>query len=232
MRGLFVTGTDTGAGKTLVSAAMLRALLDAGHRVAPMKPVASGAHPSASGLRNEDAELLIGAAGGGWPYEQVNPFAYEPAIAPHLAAAEAARPIEFAVIHQQLASLGSAAEAVIVEGVGGWQVPLTESETLADLARSLALPVVLVVGLRLGCLNHALLSRDAIAASGLRLVAWAGSVLDPAMVRLDENVAALRQRLALPCLGVLPRLHTGDLVSQAVRHLDRTLLEHLLFGPQ
>lgn len=232
MHGLFITGTDTGVGKTLVSAALLRILSRAGRRVAPMKPVASGARSTAAGLRNDDAEALIMATACDWPYQQVNPFAYEPAIAPHLAAAAANRPIDFAVIRQQLALLGDSAEAVIVEGVGGWQVPLTSSETLADLARSLALPVVLVVGLRLGCLNHALLTRDAIAASGVELVAWAGSVLDPAFSNLDENVATLRERLSVPCLGVLPWQRSVAQAAQAVNHLDATVLEQLLFAAQ
>jgi dethiobiotin synthetase len=203
-RAFFVTGTDTGAGKTYACAAFLaRARLE-GLSSAGLKPVASGCEPTPQGLRNDDALRLARAGTVALPYEVINPWAFEPAIAPHIAAARAATPIGFAPVRAALARARAAADLVVVEGVGGWLVPLSDDTTVADLAAHLNLAVVLVVGLRLGCLNHSLLTAESIRARGLRLAGWAASVLDPGMPALEENLKALTRRLNAPLLGCLP----------------------------
>jgi dethiobiotin synthetase len=163
VRGVVVTGTDTGVGKTLVAAGLLHGLARRGLRVAGMKPVATGCERTAAGLRNDDALCLGRHASVDAAYEEINPYAFEPAIAPHVAAAEAGVRIDLARIAACCARLSRGADRVVVEGVGGWRVPLNEREDVGDLARLLGLPVLLVVGVRLGCLNHARLSADAIA---------------------------------------------------------------------
>lgn len=214
-QGWFVTGTDTEVGKTWVSLGLVRALRQAGHSVAAMKPVASGCEAAAEGLRNDDAVRLAAEAGLEVPYESVNPYAFAPAIAPHLAAAEAGVTIEPGRIAAAHAALAARAGCTVVEGVGGWQVPLNERETVADLAQALALPVVLVVGLRLGCINHALLTAESVRARGLTLAAWVATTLEPAMPYRDENVEALRRRLDAPLLGVVPHLERLDVAAVA-----------------
>jgi dethiobiotin synthetase len=204
MTGYFVTGTDTGVGKTRVAAALIHALKRDGRRVAGMKPVASGCRETAEGLRNEDAELLLAASSFAISYDQVNPYAFAPAISPHLASAASGRPIELAVILDQYKSLAGRADVVVVEGVGGWRVPLGQVITTEHLARALDLPVVLVVGLRLGCLNHALLTAQAIELAGLELCGWVANQIDPEVEFRNEVVTTLVQRLAAPLLGVLP----------------------------
>lgn len=204
MRGVFITGTDTGVGKTLVAATMLRALARAGLKTVGMKPVASGSTQTPGGLRNEDALALQTAANVARPYELVNPYAFAPPIAPHLAAAEAGAVIALPKILESFRQLCAGADAVIVEGVGGWQVPLAENFALPDLARALALPVVLVVGLRLGCLNHAQLSARAIRADGLRLAAWVANGVDPNFERRSENLETLKYGLNAPLLAEIP----------------------------
>lgn len=215
MQNLFVTGTDTGVGKTLVSAALLRRLRERGLRVAGMKPVASGCERTADGLRNEDALALQAESSGDWPYGTINPFAYAPPIAPHVAAAEAGIPIDFSTIASCYGQLAADSDRVVVEGAGGWLVPLAGGQTLADLAASLGLDVVLVVGLRLGCLNHAFLTAEAIAARGLRLAGWVANTIDPAFDRLDANLATLDERLPAPRLGLIPHLRPGDVAAAA-----------------
>ncbi len=201
---VFITGTDTGIGKTLVSAALLAALNRSGRRAVGMKPVASGCEPAAVGPRNADADLLIAHSAGSPDYHAVNPYALADAIAPHLAAAAAGSEIRLDPILAGFAALSTNADCIIVEGVGGWAVPLSPALMQADLARALKLPVIFVVGLRLGCINHALLSARAIAADGCALIGWIGNRIDPAMACVDENIATLRERLPAPCLGVLP----------------------------
>ncbi|TCO80130.1 dethiobiotin synthase [Plasticicumulans lactativorans] len=210
LHGCFVTGTDTGVGKTVVSAGLLRALAAQGLRAFGMKPVASGCDATPAGLRNADALALCAAGAAPVPYALVNPYAFAPPIAPHLAAAQVGVTIDFAHIEACAAELGAHGERLVVEGVGGWRVPLGPHGDVVALARRLGLPVVLVVGLRLGCINHALLSIEAIAASGLRCAGWVGSVVDPAMAALDDNLATLRATLAAPCLGVVPFLAGAD----------------------
>lgn len=201
--GYFVTGTDTGVGKTHVSAGLIAALRGQGLRVAGMKPVASGCTATPAGLRNADALALIAASDRDWPYEWVNPYAFEPAIAPHLAAADVGSTIRFAVIEKAFGQLAARSDCVVVEGVGGWRVPLGPDGEVADLAMRLALPVVLVVGLRLGCLNHAALTMADIRRSGLPLAGWVGNAVEPGFERLDDNLRALGDSLAAPRLGVV-----------------------------
>jgi len=204
--GLFVTGTDTGCGKTEVSLGLMHWLQARDLRVAGMKPVASGAVLTPEGLRNEDALRLQRQASSPAPYAQVNPYAFAPPVAPHLAAEQAGVPIDLEVIRSAWQALKDQADLVLVEGVGGWRVPLGPGLELADLVRMLDLPVVLVVGLRLGCLSHGLLSAESILASGARLLGWVASSVDPDMRLPQQNVAALAERLQAPCLGWVPWL--------------------------
>lgn len=214
MHGYFVTGTDTGVGKTSVSLELIHVLQARGHVVTAMKPVASGCQRKSSGLFNEDALRLQAQASFTVPYTQVNPYAFEPAIAPHVAAAEEGIDISLDVIEAALADLGKEADRVVVEGVGGWAVPVNATLTMADVAVALGMPVILVVGIRLGCINHALLTEQAIIASGLKFAGWTASRLDPACQAQDEIVAALQQRLSAPCLGDAPYLSDGDWSGQ------------------
>ena len=202
-RGFFVTGTDTGVGKTLVSCALLYGFAALGKSVIGMKPVACGVVRSATGLVNEDVALLRAAGNVEAPLSLVNPYCFEPPIAPHLAAEQAGVTIDLTHIAQVFERLAAAADVVVVEGVGGFCVPLNHSEDSAELAQYLGLPVILVVGMRLGCLNHALLTAHAIRARGLRLAGWIANRIDPAMAVAERNVAALAERLAGPLLGVI-----------------------------
>ena len=220
-RGVYVTGTDTGVGKSVTTAALLAALNAAGVRAIGMKPVASGSEATPQGLRNADAELLRTHSAGTPAYADVNPCTLVPPIAPHIAAHEAGVSIALPPLRAAYARLAADADRVLVEGVGGWMAPLAcapfqpaptaQPLMQADVARALGLPVILVVGLRLGCLNHALLSARAIAADGCRLVGWIGNRIDAHMLRAGENLATLRALLPAPCLGVLP--HRGDAES-------------------
>ena len=200
-RGIFVTGTDTGCGKTEISLGLMAALQAQGYRVAGMKPVASGSDWTSAGLRNEDALRLQAQAGFETPYDRVNPYAFAPPIAPHLAAEEAGVAIDLDRIALAFQVLAAAADRVVVEGVGGWRVPLGPGTSVADLPLRLNLPVVLVVGLRLGCLNHALLTAEGILASGARLLGWVANQVDPEMERVEANVKSLVDRLPAPLLA-------------------------------
>ena len=203
-RGAFIAGTDTGIGKSVVSATLLATLTAGGRRAIGMKPVASGCRPTSHGLRNEDAELLIAHSAAAPDYAQANPIALPEAIAPHLAAAHSGVEIRLEPILAAFAALSTKSDFVVVEGVGGWMVPLSAVLMQADLVRALKLPVILVVGLRLGCLNHAQLAARAIAADGCELAGWIGNHIDQHMDCVEENLATLRDRLPAPCLGVLP----------------------------
>jgi len=202
VRGVFVTGTDTGVGKTLVSQALLTALADTGRRVAGMKPVASGCDPSPSGFRSADAEALLQASNIQAAYPDVNPYAFGPATAPHLAAEQAGIRIEIEVIRNCYERLARHAETVIVEGVGGWSVPISGVATMMDVARSLGLPVILVVGMRLGAINHALLTQESIRAQGCMLAGWVAN--HPAGPAPEGYVTELTKLLSAPCLGIIP----------------------------
>jgi dethiobiotin synthetase len=198
---LFITGTDTGVGKTRVATALCMAFAAVGKRVAAMKPVASGCAMTPEGLRNDDALALLDAMNVRARYAEVNPYAFEPAIAPHIAALEAGRPIDVDVLDRCFERLSLQSDATIVEGAGGWLAPLDAELTFADLAVRWQLDVILVVGLRLGCLNHALLTAESIERRGLRLCGWIGNSVDPIFERRDENLSALRARIAAPCIG-------------------------------
>ncbi len=202
--GIFVTGTDTGVGKTLVAAALLRAFAFGGLRVVGMKPVASGCRADAPDRGNEDVAALVGASNVRAPIDLVNPYCFEPAIAPHLAAQQAGTSISLTRIRECYESLAGLADRVVVEGAGGLLVPLGPGEDFGDLVRLLDLSVVLVVGMRLGCLNHALLTAEAIRSRGVPFAGWVANRIDPAMPFFEENLEALRQRLPAPLIGVVP----------------------------
>ncbi|HET7301055.1 MAG TPA: dethiobiotin synthase [Oleiagrimonas sp.] len=203
MRSIFVAGTDTEVGKTFVCCALLRALRDAGHRATGMKPVASGCMDTPEGLRNEDALALIEASVPRPDYADCNPFAFVEAVSPHLAAAQMGAEVVMMPIEAAYARLSARADVVVVEGVGGWQAPLSSRLLASALPQTLKLPVILVVGLKLGCLNHAQLSARAIIDDGCELLGWIGNRIDPAMLRPEENIDTLRHLLPMPCLGMV-----------------------------
>ena len=204
--GYFITGTDTGVGKTAITLGLMQRLQERGYRVAAMKPVASGCRRTAQGLRHDDALLLQRQASMPLEYGSLNPYAFEPAIAPHIAAREAHTRVELETLRVALADVTRNADRICVEGAGGWLAPLNEQHTMSALAGLGNLEVVLVVAVRLGCLNHALLTARAIEADGFRLAGWVANLLPPVAERSPENVAALAQRLAAPLLGVVPHL--------------------------
>ncbi len=203
-RGVFITGTDTEVGKTVVATALIRALVQAGHRIAAMKPIAAGADPGPTGPQNADAVALKAAANVPATYEIVNPYCLKLPASPHIAAAKEGISIKLAPIVQAFGQLTRNSDLVVVEGAGGWLAPINETETMADIAATLDLPVVLVVGLRLGCLNHALLTAQAIEARGLTCAGWIGNHLQPRFEHAAENLATLEARLAAPLLDVVP----------------------------
>ena len=195
--GLFVTGTDTGVGKTVVSRLIVRSLATAGVRVAVMKPVAAGSVMTGQGARSEDALGLIADSNVEMPYEVVNPYCLDAPVAPHLAARALGITVELPRIQHHFSALAAAADYVIVEGAGGWLAPLNECECVADLAVALNLPVLLVVGLRLGCLNHALLTVAAVRQRRLHLAAWIGNQIDPDFAYMKENLLTLEQHIGM-----------------------------------
>jgi dethiobiotin synthetase len=224
---LFVTGTDTEIGKTLVSAALLHGFANAGLHAAAMKPIAAGAFERDGQWHNEDADQLDAAANVRLPDCIRTPFLLKAAAAPHIAAAHENVSLDIARIVEAHTMALSQADIVVVEGVGGFRVPLTDVHDTADLAFALNLPVVLVVGMRLGCISHALLSAEAIASRGLRLAGWVANRIDPDMLYPDENIDAIHLRLDsqynAPLLGTIPHLAPPD-ARQAATHLDISLL--------
>lgn len=211
----FITGTDTEIGKTFVTCALLHAARAAGRRAVGMKPVAAGADSVNGEFINEDAARLRAAGSFDPGLALLNPYCLASPIAPHIAAAEEGVRIDPERIKAAFATLASRADVVLVEGVGGFRVPLGDAYDTADLARDLGLPVILVVGMRLGCISHALLTAEAIAARGLRLAGWVANQVDPAMLRFDENLAALVARLPAPLLGVVPFQRDGNAAAAA-----------------
>ena len=221
-RGLFVTGTDTGVGKTRVACALLRALRIAGVRAAGMKPVAAGIDQGAT--LNDDAVALAAADGLDLPARDRNPYAFAPAIAPHIAAGDESVAIDLSVIAAAWRRIAAIADVIVVEGAGGVRVPLGPTLDMLDVARRLRLPVLLVVGVRLGCLNHALLSADAIAARGLSLAGWIANRIDPAMERADDNVADLAARLPGPLVADIAWNGHADLGADTLAKLNLVAL--------
>lgn len=219
----FVTGTDTEIGKTLVSSALLHVLTQRGLRTAGMKPVAAGAVLRDAVWHNDDADNLAAAASVALPAELATPYLLREAAAPHIAAAQEGVTIDLAHIRTCYDRVAAMADAVVVEGIGGFRVPLSEQFDTADLAQQLGLPVILVVGLRLGCLNHALLTADAIAARGLTLAGWVANLVDPAMPYSQDNIDALAARLPAPLLGCVPDL-VVPLAAAAADYLDFSCL--------
>jgi dethiobiotin synthetase len=210
----FVTGTDTEVGKTFACCALLHLLKSQGYQALGMKPVAAGTEADGT---NEDVEALIAASSRNAPRELINPYLFAPAIAPHIAAEEEGRSIEIPLIVDAFVRLRSQADALLVEGAGGFCVPLGTDSDMADLAQALALPVILVVGMRLGCINHALLSQQAIHARGLNLAGWIANRIDPGMARFEANLSALETRIDAPLLGVIPAKSTPEKAAQGLR---------------
>ncbi|WP_153111397.1 dethiobiotin synthase [Propionivibrio limicola] len=203
----FIAGTDTEIGKTFSTCALLHLLTTRGIKAIGMKPIAAG---TGSDGKNDDVEQIRHASSAQAAYDLINPYLFQPAIAPHIAAAEAGQEINAERIVTAFTALRGQAEAVLVEGVGGFCVPLGPDFDTADLAVKLGLPVILVVGMRLGCINHALLTQEAIAARGLKLAGWIANRIDPAMSRFDENLAALKERMHAPLLGIIPANSTPE----------------------
>jgi dethiobiotin synthetase len=207
---LFVTGTDTGVGKTFVTAGLVRALRAAGRHAVAMKPIASGFAPGPGGPQNADLDALAAAAGAALAPSDLNSYAFAPAIAPHRAAELAGANIELAPIRSAFERVAARHQDVLVEGVGGFAVPLSSTLMLADLAHALGLPLLLVVGIRLGCINHALLSALAIRAAGLQLSGWIANRVDPTMVEAQASIDAITARIGAPLLGTLGFGADGD----------------------
>lgn len=221
---VFIAGTDTGIGKTHAACTLLHVLRAAGYSACGMKPVASGCFETPEGLRNDDALALQAASSTVAPYALTNPIALRDPLSPHLAAAHAGVEISLAPLRAAFDQLSGTHQKVVVEGVGGWLVPLAPGLLAADIAKQWRLPVILVVGLRLGCLSHALLTARTIEADGCRLLGWIGNGVDPAMDALDENLATLRELLPAPCLGVLPHglasVRAASRLAAAVTAMD------------
>ena len=223
----FITGTDTDAGKTSVAAGLLCAAKQQGCSTLAMKPVASGCDMSAEGLRNSDALALIAQSTVQLPYTQINPYAFAPAIAPHIAAQEAGVELSVADLYRTAqVILQQQADFTLIEGAGGWRVPISNTEFLSDFAIALQLPVILVVGVKLGCINHALLTAQAIINDGLELAGWVANVVDPSCARLAENLATLQQLMPAPCLAEVPHLThaNAEHVAEYVKLIPQSML--------
>lgn len=216
----FITGTSTNVGKTLVAAGMLAAATKQGMSTLGFKPVAAGCEMTSDGLRNEDALQLLAETSLPVSYEQVNPVALEPAVAPHIAAAEAGRRLSadrLAGFYRGV--MMQRPDFAVVEGAGGWRVPLNDRETFADFARVMQLPVVLVVGMDLGCINHALLTAEAIQRDGLTLAGWVANQVVPEMDRYQENLETLQRRIPCPMIGAVPYLQKVG-VNEVIEHIN------------
>lgn len=210
MKRWFITGTDTEVGKTVASGALLQAARAAGYRCAGYKPVASGCEMTTQGLRNSDALALQRYSSVELTYQQVNPLAFLEPTSPHIVSAEEGRPITHLALSAGLAALEPLADWILVEGAGGWYTPLSETHTYADWVSSEQLPVILVVGVKLGCINHAMLTAEAVRARGLRLAGWIANTVVPPGKRYQEYLNSLTQRLPAPCLGIIPWLADAE----------------------
>ncbi len=216
MKGVFVTGTDTDVGKTRISVALIEYWQQRGKRVAGMKPVASGCQRTGSGLFNEDAQQLMAQSSVSLAYEWVNPYAFEPPIAPHIAAQQTSTTIDITLIQRRFNQIGTQVDITVAEGAGGWLVPINAQQTMADIACALALPVILVVDIRLGCINHALLTATAIRHAGCELYGWVANQKH-AHPQAEAIIASLLHWIPAPCLGQIPQLSQGE---SAVRYLS------------
>jgi dethiobiotin synthetase len=223
LKGVFITGTDTGVGKTVVATGLVRGLVAHGLRVAVMKPVASGSERTSEGLRNEDALALMAASNVVAPYDRVNPFCFEPAIAPHIAADDLGIPVDLAQIRCNFEHLAHSSDWVVAEGAGGWLAPIGATTSIRDLALTLRLPVLMVVGLRLGCINHALLTKLAIEAQGAQFAGWVANTIEPAMARRAENLETLIRLIGESPLAIVPTL-AGDAPPLALSDAAAELL--------
>ncbi len=215
--GYFVTGTDTGVGKTWSTVALMRHFQNQGKTVAGMKPVASGCRHQDGGLKNEDALLLQENASLKVQYDDVNPYAFELPVSPHLAAAKAGASVDINLIEKKFDCLKSRADVVLVEGVGGWLVPLNENDKVSDLAIRLDLPVILVVAVRLGCINHSFLTYKEILSAGLQCAGWIASCTEPEMLCREENISTISKIIEAPLLGVFPYVEQADFNQFAQR---------------
>ncbi|EOI3567481.1 dethiobiotin synthase [Cronobacter dublinensis] len=220
----FITGTDTEVGKTIASCALLEAAKAAGHRAVGYKPVASGSEMTPEGLRNSDALALRRHSSVALGYEQVNPLTFEEPTSPHIASQEEGRAIDFTVLSAGLRALESQADWVLVEGAGGWFTPLADDATFADWVQQERLPVILVVGVKLGCINHALLTAQAVQAAGLRLAGWVANDVQPPGRRHEAYLATLQRLLPAPMLGEIPWLCGEPDVTPAAQWLDLSKL--------
>jgi len=223
---IFVTGTDTGVGKTIISVGLLKALeqLNPAWATLGLKPIASGADRIKDSFYNDDALSLQAAASKKVPYSVVNPFVFETAIAPHIAARQGGSELRLNAVVDALSDTfqNFSADVYIIEGAGGWHVPLNDHELYSDVVKTLQLPVILVVGMKLGCLNHSLLTENAILSSGVPLIGWIANMMDPHMSAYAENLSTLRACLKSPCLGIVP--YGGN----AMEHIDLRSFEGLL----
>lgn len=201
--GYFIVGTDTGVGKTLIASALVHQFAQNGLKTVGMKPVAAGCELINGELISEDVTRLVAVSNVTAPLAQINPYAFVPAIGPHIAAQRVETKIELATIQKAYQALVALADVVIVEGAGGFCVPLSDSLDTAELAQALNLPIILVVGMRLGCLNHALLTVEAIQARNLVLAGWVANQVDPQMEAFDENLGALKRRINAPCVATV-----------------------------
>ncbi|MEE8118070.1 MAG: dethiobiotin synthase [Gammaproteobacteria bacterium] len=219
MKSVFVTGTDTAVGKTLVTLTLMQAWQERGLSVAGMKPVAAGVVAGIEEPRNDDALAILHAGSVAIPYEIVNPFCFTEPVAPHIAAEEENTPIDTATIKRAYEEICAKADCVVVEGAGGWLVPTSSSHTMADLVVELELSVLLVVGLRLGCLNHTLLTAESIERSGCNLIGWIGCHLRTDFPKAEQNIITLRDRLGAPCFGIFP-FQENVVANDMVKHLE------------
>jgi len=226
-KAFFITGTDTNVGKTLIAAGLLVAAKNRGLTTAALKPVAAGCEKTSEGLRNSDALLLQSVITQPLVYDQINPYALEAAIAPHIAAQQEKRSLSVDRLSGFCRGVLASADFTLLEGAGGWRVPINARETLADLAKNLQLPVIMVVGIRLGCINHALLTFEAIVRDGVPVAGWVANCVDAHMPALQENIDSLRARLPVPCLGVVPFLADQSPAAVAT-YFDETELQKII----
>ncbi len=224
MSDCFITGTDTGVGKTWAALALMRSMQNKGRVIVGMKPVSSGCQKTTKGLRNDDAVRILKQSSQILNYKTVNPYAFEQAIAPHIAAAMAGVVIDIEKIAREFYTLKKNVDSVVVEGVGGWSVPLAAHTMLADIVARLDLKVILVVGLRLGCINHALSTAKAIGATSTKLHGWISNQLDPDYICVDETIATLEARVGAPLLGRLPYMNRFNIDHAAAQLVSQSLI--------